>query len=85
MHIIPDRLKELRSRKSWSRARLAKRTGLSERTIQRLEAKSRSQETTREETVRKLARAFGIDSISDCPIEERAERARHLALLPFVG
>jgi len=57
--IIPSTLKKLRERKGWSQRDLAKKAGLDNQTICRLE--QGAQGTTRPHTVQSLARAFGVD------------------------
>ena len=62
MKIDPERLSRLRKKNGLSRPQLAKRSGITERTIQRLESKSESQQhqKTHEHTVNKLAEALGV-------------------------
>lgn len=64
MKIDPERLSRLRKKNGLSRPQLAKRSGITERTIQRLESKSESQQhqKTREHTVNKLAEALGVQA-----------------------
>lgn len=62
MKIDPERLSRLRKKNEFSRPQLAKRSGISERTIQRLESKSESKQCqkTHEHTVNRLAKALGV-------------------------
>lgn len=62
MKIDPERLSRLRKKNEFSRPQLAKRSGINERTIQRLESKSESQrcQKTHEHTVNRLAKALGV-------------------------
>ena len=62
MKIDPERLSRLRKKNGLSRPQLAKRSGINERTIQRLESKSESQQhqKTHEHTVNRLAKALNV-------------------------
>lgn len=62
MKIDPERLSRLRKKNGFSRPQLAKRSGINERTIQRLESKSESQQCQKshEHTVNGLAKALGV-------------------------
>ena len=62
MKIDPDRLLSLRKKRGWSRPQLAKRSGITVRTIQRLESESESQrgQKSQEHTVDSLAKALGV-------------------------
>ena len=64
MKIDPDRLLSLRKKQGWSRPQLAKRSGITVRTIQRLESESESQrgQKSQEHTVDSLAKALGVES-----------------------
>ena len=64
MKIDPDRLLSLRKKRGWSRPQLAKRSGITVRTIQRLESESESQrgQKSQEHTVNSLAKALGVES-----------------------
>ena len=64
MKIDPDRLLSLRKKRGWSRPQLAKRSGITVRTIQRLESESESQrgQKSQEHTVDSLAKALGVES-----------------------
>ena len=64
MKIDPDRLLSLRKKRGWSRPQLAKRSGITVRTIQRLESESESQrgQKSQEHTVDSLAKAFSVES-----------------------
>ena len=64
MKIDPERLSRLRKKNEFSRPQLAKRSGINERTIQRLESKSESQrcQKSREDTVNRLAKALGVQA-----------------------
>ena len=75
MKIDPDCLFSLRKKRGWSRPQLAKRSGITVRTIQRLESKSESQrcQKTREDTLNRLAKALGIEAgvlTGDMPLPE---------------
>lgn len=61
MKIDPDRLRSLRKKKSLTRPALAKRSGISERTIQRLENEPNQSNKTQEHTLNELARALGVE------------------------
>ena len=61
MKINPERLRCLRKEKGLSRAKLARRAKVSERTIQRLENESERTQTNREDTLEYLARALGVE------------------------
>ena len=60
MKIDPDCLRSLRQKKKLSRSRLAKRSEISTRTIQRLENEPERCQKTREGTLNLLARALGV-------------------------
>ena len=63
MKIDPNRLLSLRKKQGWSRPQLAKRSGITVRTIQRLESESESQrgQKSQEHTVDSLAKALGVE------------------------
>ena len=61
MHISPDRLRELRRVKNWSREKLAQNSKISLRQINRLEKPSTSPRKSRENTLGRLARALDIE------------------------
>lgn len=61
MKIDPDRLRSLRKKKGWSRSELDKRSGISKRTIQRLENEPQRCKKTRADTVNRLAKALGVE------------------------
>ena len=60
-HIEPERLQSLRRKRNLSRARLAKLSGVSERTIQRLESSRQGDVTPRKVTLDRLAKAFQVE------------------------
>lgn len=61
MKIQPERLRRLRKAKKLSRATLAERSKVSERTIQRLENESERTQTNREYTLECLAKVLGVE------------------------
>ena len=61
MKIDPDRLRKLRQQKGLSRSLLAERSGISERTIQRLENEPQKTQKTQEHTLNNLAKALGVE------------------------
>ena len=61
MRINPERLRRLRKEKGLSRATLAKRSKVSERTIQRLENESERTQTNQKDTLEGLAKALGVE------------------------
>ena len=61
MRINPERLRHLRKEKGLSRAALAKRSKVSERTIQRLENESERTQTNQKDTLEGLAKALGVE------------------------
>lgn len=61
MKIHPERLRRLRNDKGLSRADLARRSKVSERTIQRLENESEHTQTNREYTLECLAKELGVE------------------------
>ena len=61
MKIDPDRLQSLRKKKGFTRPQLAQRSGISERTIQRLENEPQRAQKTQEHTLNSLARALGVE------------------------
>ena len=75
MKIDPDRLQSLRKKKGFTRSQLAHRSGISERTIQRLENEPQRSQKTQEHTLNSLAKALGIKEKSgvltgDLPLPE---------------
>ena len=60
MKIDPARLSRLRNERGLTRPELARRSEISERTIQRLENEPQQCQKTREDTVNRLARALGV-------------------------
>ena len=60
MKIDPDRLHTLRQQKGLSRSQLAERSGITERTIQRLEKEPQRSQKTHEHTLNSLAKALGV-------------------------
>ena len=61
MKIVPERLSRLRNQKGLTRAELADKAKISERTIQRLELEPEQSQSTREHTLRSLAKALRVD------------------------
>ncbi len=61
MKIDSDRLRILRERKGFTRPQLAKRSGITERTIQRLEREPHRSQKTREDTLNRLAKALSVE------------------------
>ena len=73
MKIYPDRLHRLRKERRLSRAELARRSHVSERTIQRLENESERTGTNRKDTLEYLAKALGVEEgvlTGDSPFPE---------------
>lgn len=61
MKIDSERLRTLREQKGLSRLKLAERSGISERTIQRLENESHRSQKNQEHTMNGLAKALGVE------------------------
>lgn len=61
MKIDPKRLSHLRKEKIWSRPQLSSRSGITVRTIQRLENESQRCQKSQEHTVNSLAKALGVE------------------------
>ena len=61
MKIDSERLRTLRKRKGFTRPQLAKLSGITERTIQRLEREPHQSQKTREDTVIRLAKPLGVE------------------------
>ena len=61
MHIVPDRLRQLRKRANLSRKRLAERSKISPRQLQRLESETAPSKVVRERTILELARVLRVD------------------------
>lgn len=61
MKIDHDRLRTLRTEIGLSRPQLAKRSGVTERTIQRLENESQKSRKTHEYTLNRLSKALGVE------------------------
>ena len=61
MKIDPDRLRSLRNKKRLTRTELARRSGISERTIQRLENEPKKSRKTHEHTLNMLAEKLGVE------------------------
>ncbi len=73
MKIDPDRLRKLRQQKGLSRSLLAERSGISERTIQRLENEPQKTQKTQEHTLNSLAKTLGVETgvlTGDLPLPE---------------
>ena len=60
MKIDPERLRTLREQKGLSRLKLAERSGISERTIQRLENEPQRSQKSQGHTLNNLAKALGV-------------------------
>ncbi len=76
MKIDPDRLRTLRDRKSFTRPQLEKQSGITVRTIQRLEQEPHRSQKTREETLNRLAKALSVEPgvlTGDLPLPESDE------------
>ncbi len=76
MKIDSDRLRILRERKGFTRPQLAKRSGITERTILRLEREPHQSQKTREYTLNRLAKALSVEQgvlTSDLPLPESDE------------
>ncbi|MXX36881.1 MAG: helix-turn-helix transcriptional regulator, partial [Gemmatimonadetes bacterium] len=58
----PERLRSLRQKNHMTRKELDERSGIAERTIQRLENEPQLCQKTREDTVNRLAKALGVES-----------------------
>lgn len=61
MKIDPDRLRTLRQQKGFTRPQLAKQSGITVRTIQRLENEPHQSQKTREDTLNRLAKALSVE------------------------
>lgn len=61
MKIDPARLRILRERKGFTRPQLGKLSGITERTIQRLEREPHQSQKTREDTVIRLAKPLSVE------------------------
>ena len=61
MKIDSDRLRILRKKKGFTRPQLAKLSGITVRTIQRLESEPHRSQKTREDTLNRLAKAFSVE------------------------
>ena len=61
MKIDPDRLRELRKRKGFTRAQLATKSSISQRQITRLESDTEAAGKVRERTVNELAKALAVE------------------------
>ena len=73
MKINPERLRRLRKAKKLSRAALAERSKVSERTIQRLENESDRTQANREHTLECLAKVLGVEEgvlTGDAPLPD---------------
>ena len=62
MKIDPESLRSLRQKKKLSRSRLAERSGIAVRTIQRLENEPQRCKKSREDTLNRLARALDVET-----------------------
>src|SRR5437870_3060277 len=81
---IGKRIRELREKKSWTQATLAEASGLSDRTIRRIE-EGKAQPSA--ETVLALAGAFNIDSseLTALTDEEPKPQAKTPLIIPRDG
>ena len=73
MKIDPERLSRLRKEKRLTRPQLAKRSEITERTIQRLENEPQRCQKSREDTLNRLAKALGVEPgvlTGDLPLPE---------------
>ena len=73
MKIDPDRLRELRKRKRWTRKRLSNLADIHARTIQRLENEPEQCQKSREDTLNRLADALDVEPgvlIGELPLPE---------------
>ena len=61
MKINPERLSSLRQKNHMTRKELAERSGIAERTIQRLENEPEKSQKTREDTLNRLAKALSVE------------------------
>lgn len=61
MKINPDRLRALRQQKDLTRPQLEKLSGITVRTIQRLEQEPHQSQKTREDTLNRLAKALSVE------------------------
>ncbi len=61
MKIDPDRLRTLRQQKRLTRPKLEKQSGITVRTIQRLEQEPHRSQKTREDTLNRLAKALRVE------------------------
>ena len=78
MPIDPERLHHLREARKLSRAQLARRAKVSERTIQRWESDSERSQTPRAHTMKCLAGALGVEEgvlTSELPLPDSGEPA----------
>ena len=73
MKINPDRLRTVREKKGFTRPQLEKRSGITVRTIQRLEQEPHRSQKTREDTLNRLAKALSVEPgvlTGDLPLPE---------------
>ncbi|MYD60274.1 MAG: helix-turn-helix transcriptional regulator [Gemmatimonadetes bacterium] len=73
MKINPDCLRTVRQKKGFTRPQLEKRSGITVRTIQRLEQEPHRSEKTREDTLNRLAKALSVEPgvlTGDLPLPE---------------
>lgn len=76
MKIDSDRLRILRKRKGFTRPQLEKLSGITKRTIQRLEREPHQSQKTREDTLNRLAKALSVEPdvlTGDLPLPESDE------------
>ncbi len=76
MKIDSEHLRILRKKKGFTRPQLAKLSGITERTIQRLEREPHQSQKTREDTLNRLAKALSVEPgvlTSDLPLPESDE------------
>ena len=73
MKIDPDCLRTLREKKGFTRPQLEKQSGITVRTIQRLENEPHQSQKTREDTLNRLAKALSVEPgvlTGDLPLPE---------------
>ena len=73
MKINPDCLRTVREKKGFTRPQLEKRSGITVRTIQRLEQEPHRSQKTREDTLNRLAKALSVEPgvlTGDLPLPE---------------
>ena len=77
MKINPDCLRTVRQKKGFTRPQLEKRSGITVRTIQRLEQEPHRSQKTREDTLNRLAKALSVEPgvlTGELPLPESDDR-----------